>query len=71
MDENILTFCGNNLLVNVSGSGIDRIVLFLLEKTKNISFSKFWMADWSFKVVPRVFGQFYTVDAHYNGIIAL
>ena len=61
----------NSFFENDSGLGIDRIVLFLLKKTKNISFSKFWMTDWSFKVVPRIFGQFYTVDAHYNGVIAL
>ena len=67
-DENIQTLGGNNFLAYDSGPGLDRIVMFSTEENKKIlSYSTIWMADGTFKVVPSLFVQLYTVHALVGG----
>ena len=67
-DENIQTLGGYNFLAYDSGPGMDRIIMFSTEENKKIlSYSTTWMADGTFKVVPSLFGQLYTVHALVGG----
>ena len=69
VDENIQTLGGNSFLAYDSGPGIDRIIMFVTEENKKIlSFSSIWMADGTFKVVPSLFAQLYTVHALVGGV---
>ena len=67
-DENTQTLGGYNFLAYDSGPGMDRIIMFSTEENKKIlSYSTIWMAGGTFKVVPSLFGQLYTVHALVGG----
>ena len=69
VDQNIQTLSGNNFLLYDSGPGINRIVMFSTAENKKIlSFSKIWMADGTFKTVPSLFSQLYTIHALVGGM---
>ena len=69
IDSNLKSLGGNSFLLFDTGPGIDRMIIFGIEENKIIlSFASIWMADGTFKVIPSLFAQLYTVHALVGGV---
>ena len=69
MDENFQTLGGKRFLLYDSGPELDRILMFGTEENKNIlSYSTIWMADGTFKTVPSLCKQLYTIHGLVGGV---
>jgi hypothetical protein len=69
--EYTLTMKGEEFLLYDSGQSNDRILLFSTKFNLDIlSQAQHWFADGTFKVVPKLFGQLYTIHGvKYNNVI--
>ena len=69
MDGNLQTLGGKRFLLYDFGPGLDRILMFGTEENKNIlSYSTIWMADSTFKTVPSLCKQLYTIHELVGGV---
>ncbi|GES90645.1 uncharacterized protein LOC112591534 [Rhizophagus clarus] len=56
------TLDGSNFLIRDSTIGYDRILIFItVENLKQLEISSFWIMDGTFKTVPIIFNQLYTI----------
>ena len=69
IDQNIKTLGGKEFLIYDSGPGSDRILMFGTEENKHIlTISSIWMADGTFKTIPSLFAQLYTIHGLAGGV---
>ena len=63
------TLGGRDFLIHDSGPGKDKILIFGTEENKNIlRIASIWMADGTFKTVPSLFAQLYTIHGLAGGV---
>ena len=68
IDQNIKTLGGKEFFIYDSVPGSDRILMFGTEENKHIlTISSIWMADGTFKTVPSLFAQLYTIHGLAQG----
>ena len=68
IDQNIKNLGGKEFLIYDSVPGSDRILMFGTEENKHIlTISSIWMADGTFKTVPSLFAQLYTIHGLAQG----
>ena len=67
-DDNIKTFSNRNFLLYDSGPGASRILMFATKENLDfLSMSSIWLADGTFKTVPAIFCQLYTIHCLVGG----